>query len=545
MFAVVEGDTNWIYGKLVNMMRILIVALLAVLLVGCGADNELAEVEVLITPDTGVVDGVAVEENDGEVGSVVPTSLPVEGLVEPGLLGYGWADREVFRPGLVRGEQGVLDGLAGATVYHLVWEIGADLTTLTGRAEILYTNREGVELTEVFFHLLPNYLGGTMTFDGVRVDGDPAGVEFLYGGGAMAVTLAETLAPGERVVLGMSYELTIPQGLGEGFGMLGFSKEVLSLAHGYPMVAVYDEVVGWHSAPPAVGGDVTFGDSAFFVVEVGVPAGVTSVAVGSEVGREGDRVTYAAGPVRDFYLAASASFVTASEQVGETTINTYVVPELVEENERAIEQARESLVIFNEQIGAYPYTELDIVSTDLLALGLEFPGLFAIAQHVYDDEGPYPPVVLESTVVHEMAHQWFYSTIGNDQINEPWLDEALAQYATWLYFGERYGPAGADGFRQSLTDRWLRVGQAEIPIGLPVAEYQDNEYGAIVYGRGPLFVEALAGEMGEAAFAEFLRDYYETFKWGIATTADFRGLAEAGCGCDLAGLFGVWVGDGG
>ena len=48
----------------------------------------------------------------------------------------------------------------------------------------------------------------------------------------------------------------------------------------------------------------------------------------------------------------------------------------------------------------------------------------------------YPTIVFLSddlplfVTVHETAHQWFYSLVGNDQARDPWLDESLTQWAT-------------------------------------------------------------------------------------------------------------------
>jgi aminopeptidase N len=150
-------------------------------------------------------------------------------------------------------------------------------------------------------------------------------------------------------------------------------------------------------------------------------------------------------------------------------------------------------------------------------------------------------VLLESTVAHEAAHQWFYNTVGNDQVDEPWLDEALAQYATWLYYVDVYGESAAQGYVQSWESRWDRVDRADIPIGLPAGDYRGREYGAIVYGRGPLFIAALAEEMGRESFDEFLRDYAQTYQWDIATGETFKLLAEEHCRCDLTDLFEEWV----
>jgi aminopeptidase N len=148
---------------------------------------------------------------------------------------------------------------------------------------------------------------------------------------------------------------------------------------------------------------------------------------------------------------------------------------------------------------------------------------------------------MEATVAHETAHQWFYSLVGDDQLDDPWLDESLAQFATLQYYTDQYGPGGAQGFKSSLEGRWASVNDAKIPIGLPVAKYNGQEYSAIVYGRGPLFFVALRDKMGTEAFDAFMKDYTQTLSWGIATPQELQSLAEKHCGCDLNEIFNEWV----
>jgi len=150
-------------------------------------------------------------------------------------------------------------------------------------------------------------------------------------------------------------------------------------------------------------------------------------------------------------------------------------------------------------------------------------------------------VLLESAVAHETGHQWFYNVVGSDQVDEPWLDEALTQYVTALYYLDAYGEAGWVAYYSSCENRWKQVGRAEIPIGLPAGAYAGREYGPIVYGRGPLFIAALSDTMGVEVFDQFLRDYYQTHKWGIGTSEEFKQLAETHCRCDLTDLFKAWV----
>ena len=138
--------------------------------------------------------------------------------------------------------------------------------------------------------------------------------------------------------------------------------------------------------------------------------------------------------------------------------------------EVALETAVRALESFGERFGTYPYTEFDVASTPMQALGIEYPGMTGITLSVYDPDaevaGLPSRVLIESVVAHEVAHQWFYNTVGNDQVDEPWLDEALAQYLTWLYYIDAYGRSAAQGYRESWDARWGRADMVKIPIGL-------------------------------------------------------------------------------
>jgi aminopeptidase N len=179
------------------------------------------------------------------------------------------------------------------------------------------------------------------------------------------------------------------------------------------------------------------------------------------------------------------------------------------------------------------------------AYGIEYPGIVGINYSLYDIDsstGGNPTyAILESTVAHETAHQWFYSVVGDDQINEPWLDESMTQYTTGLYYLAAYGNAGFTNYENTWYSRWDRVKQETIPIGLPAGSYLGKEYSAIVYGRGPIFVDKLSDTMGQEKFSQFLKDYYAQNKWGISTTASYKQLAEVECQCDLTQLFTDWI----
>ncbi|HKY53490.1 MAG TPA: M1 family aminopeptidase, partial [Anaerolineales bacterium] len=243
----------------------------------------------------------------------------------------------------------------------------------------------------------------------------------------------------------------------------------------------------------------------------------------------------------DFYLSASPKYKEISQTFGEVTIRSYAPKEFQDGAQLGMEVASRAIEDFSARYARYPYTEFEIVSTPTFALGIEYPGLVAINTELYDASGGYrgspTSIEMEATVAHEVGHQWFYNLVGDDQLDDPWLDESLTQFATLQYYMDGHGMISADSFRSSLERRWERVEMADIPIGLPVADYQGREYSAIVYGRGPLFFVELKDVMDTEAFDEFLRDYTETFSWNIATSESLQSLAEEHCACDLDSMF--------
>ncbi|MCP4424347.1 MAG: M1 family metallopeptidase [Chloroflexi bacterium] len=530
--------------------KFLLIIFLFGVLVACQnqADAPPTPTALVTVPATATLNEVETAVPTPPPSKPAPTATPNPVLPTPTLFDTAWDDREPFRAGLVDGQQAVLEQLPGASVYHLDFQLSAELTAVVGRLEVRYTNQENKSLNTVYFHLYPNLLGGGCKISGLTVNGEPAAPGYQNEQTILAVPLDAPLAPGEQVVIAMGFETAVPTGLGRNYGIFAYAEDTLALAHFYPVISAYD-TTGWNLEPAPENGDVTYADTSFYLARVTAPANQIIVASGIEIEREASdasqTIVYAAGPMRDFYLAASPNYVPVSADIGQTTINSYAPADLQKGAEVVLDTAAAALEIFGRRFGTYPFTELDLVNTPTLALGIEYPGMIAITERIYDPDGQTGgapnTVYLESTTAHEMAHQWFYSVVGNDQLDEPWLDESVTQYATWLYFVDRYGEAAADGFYQSLEGRWNRIDRAEIPIGLSVGAYEGAEYSGIIYGRGPIFVRELAQTMGQDTFDAFLRDYYTGNQWANTNTESFQRLAETHCNCDLGEMFAEWI----
>ncbi len=481
------------------------------------------------------------------MGCIIPGEVPEKSVIDVSrILDTPWDDYSLFYEGLVTSERPIIDQLPEATVYHLDLRISPDCLLLQGHEEVLYTNQEEEPLDKIYFRLFPNIRGGKASISAVMVDNQD--VEPVYELEKSAVSVpVSSLEPGEKVVIQMDFAVEIPQGTEGNYGHFGYFDGVLSLDAVYPVIPVYDEE--WNVEIPPSHGDITYLDASFYVVRVTAPFDLKIAASGIEIGAAYDGnsqiLAFVAGPARDFYLAASKTYAVVTGKIGETKINSYFLPGGKNEAKTAIKIVKNAFKDYNERFGVYPYTEFDMVATYMQAKGMEYPGVVALSQVLYDSEAVISGMpsrdMLEIVVAHEAAHQWFYNVVGNDQVDEPWLDEAIAQYVTGLYYEDEYGEKTAQEYRSSWDSLWGIVGREDIPVGLSSTAYESDEYGAIVYGRGPLFISELAKKMGEKSFDDFLRTCYESYKWGIVTTNSFRQLAESFCQCDLGPLFEQWV----
>jgi aminopeptidase N len=221
-------------------------------------------------------------------------------------------------------------------------------------------------------------------------------------------------------------------------------------------------------------------------------------------------------------------------------VRSYFRPEAAVAGHSALYNAIAALQIYSDEFGPYPYREMTVVQAPLTFRGMEFPGMNLIGTDDYSQHLNE----LENLVVHEVAHQWWYNQVGNDQPEAPWLDEGLAEWSMYVYFLRRYGQRQADQLRQL---RWevpvtgLVNRNADAPIGMAVGDYPRDSYETVVYGKGALFFATLRDEIGPETFSNLLRTYLERYRWEMATPADFQALAEEVSGKDLEALFTKWV----
>ena len=535
-------------GREWDMKRLfLIIIWLAIFAASCNAnattavpsEQAVAPAEAVTTQDT------PADEVASPTGEIDWQSIPSSDLFD-----LPWQDNEYFKQNLREDSQHWVEDLPYASRYRMQVTIPEEMDGITGQQEVVYTNQEDAPLNEIVFRLFANINGGAIETSHVQVNGKSVTSSLSNEDSTLTLRLDEPLEPRQSLLISMDFDLTIPREMGGNYGLFGFFEDVLMLDLFSPMIPVYEEEGGWYDEIPSRNGDFSYNDASFYLVKVIAPQDFVMAVCGVEVDRQKgagtQEVTYALGPARDFTLAGSTFFTPITAEQDGVTVNVYGKPGFEDGMVLAQKAALDAIRIFDDLIGPYDYVEFDVAATPMQAGGIEYPGMTWVFQSYFNLEADNTPgrsnsIILESVTAHETAHQWFYNTVGSDQVETPWLDESLVQYVTGLYYLENYGDTAYQSIRASWQARWTNADYDDIPIGMPSGEYSQVEYSAIVYGRGPLFFEALAQRMGEQTFDDFLKDYYDQFHWQVAYPEDLQRLAENHCQCDLNDLFEEWV----
>ncbi len=389
---------------------------------------------------------------------------------------------------------------------------------------------------------------GSMAIDSILLDdkniGDNYSIEYTQG--IVPLNAYHTRQPSE---IKLYFKTIVPES-GDRLSYLGSNY---LLDGWFPTPAVLIENQKWYQPYYGRNSELV---SDYFVydVKVLVPSNLMVVGPGSSLinSRESESTTehsFLFGPALDFALAIDVDYLTEESIIGTDTLRIYYRDYEYPIKQKIRQAAENSIEYMTEYVGDYAYNSLNIVFSDIgFSGGIEFPALISLST---PRGAPALSNAYDMLTIHEVVHQWFYSMVGSNQVEHPWLDESVTNFFTLKilehYWGDSSNLFDLAGLKTTMRDMnrlniTLFMGQSS--INQPsYSYYQGESYFSTVYDRGALVIETIDNLLGDSLSQVFWKTYFEKFKFAHPIPDDFRDVFVETAGDSLAAIYDILIDD--
>jgi len=207
-------------------------------------------------------------------------------------------------------------------------------------------------------------------------------------------------------------------------------------------------------------------------------------------------------------------------------IRHYVYPENLASAQAQLADTRDMLAFFNHAFGDYPFKKEKYGHAQFAwGGGMEHQTITSI--------GGFG----DGLISHEMTHQWFGDLITMKSWQDIWLNEGFASYGEALYIESRDGKAAYRNYMARFDHSY--TGSVFVRDTTSVGSI----FNITVYHKGAWVLHSLRHVIGDSTFFRLLRNYVADarYRFGTASTEDFKNLAENISGKELDWFFEQWV----
>ena len=381
---------------------------------------------------------------------------------------------------------------------------------------------------------------GELVFESVKIAEQNAQYFLSDDKSILTVNLENQLFPDESIKIDMNYSVN----LANINHRLGYGENAINFGNFFPIASVYEEGFVKNKFTP--NGDPFYSDVSNFEVTISCPQDyvLATTGVKTEKTENGQKiVTCSAQNVRDFCFVASKNFKVLSETVDGVVVNYYFYEDVL--SQEHLTTSVKALQTFEGLFGDYPYKQLSVVQTNFCFGGMEYPNLVMINDKITDNE------TYNYVIVHEIAHQWWYGMVGNNQYSEPWVDEGLTEFSTALFF-ERNPEYNFDydTIMSNATESYKNFakvfekinGSVDESMTRNLSEYStEPEYVNCTYTKGMLLFDALRNSMSERKFFACLRNYFEEYKFDNSCADKLIASFSRSSRINLKKFFSSWL----
>lgn len=376
------------------------------------------------------------------------------------------------------------------------------------------------------------------------------------------------IKPGDTISITTPFHVKLPSAK---ISRLGHIEQAYAITQWYPKPAVFDRD-GWHPMPYLNQGEF-YSEFGAYDVKITLPKNYVLAATGDRIDeaeeeqwllskveeskqllnqkkyskdnsfpaseKELKTIQFKQYRVHDFAWFADKRFHVlkgnlvlprSGKEVDTWAFFTNSEPELWK---KSIEYINDATLFYSEMNGDYPYNHVTAVDGTISAGGgMEYPNITIIGESGN-------AFTLETTIMHEVGHNWFYGILGSNERDYPFMDEGLNSFYEMRYIRAKYpnqtlaGLVGRDStFKFFGLNKFKHKSEYEFayllsarknldqPIATAAKDFTDYNYGAIVYSKSALAFDYLMNYLGKEKFDEAMRFYFNEWKFEHPTPED-------------------------
>lgn len=380
--------------------------------------------------------------------------------------------------------------------------------------------------------------------------------------------LNSPIKPGDTITISTPFHVKLPSAK---ISRLGHIDQAYAITQWYPKPAVFDRE-GWHPMPYLNQGEF-YSEFGSYDVKITLPKNYVLAATGDRIDEAEEdqwllnKVEETKQLIEQKKYSNDNSFPASSKELKTIQFKQYRVHDFawfadkrfhalkgkillpksgkevdswafftnneIELWEKSIEYINDATLFYSNMNGDYPYNHVTAVDGTISAGGgMEYPNITIIGESGN-------AMTLETTIMHEVGHNWFYGILGSNERKYPFMDEGLNSFYEMRYIRSKYPNLtlasligkdstfnflGLNKFKHKAEYEFAYLLAARKNIDQPIAtaakDFTEYNYGGIVYSKSALAFDYLMNYLGKEKFDEAMRFYFEEWKFEHPTPED-------------------------
>ncbi len=233
-------------------------------------------------------------------------------------------------------------------------------------------------------------------------------------------------------------------------------------------------------------------------------------------------------PLEHIHLIGTKKWIVQEKEYNGIKVQTYFFERDKDLSEKFLDKTVQYIKEYEKRIGKFPYKRFAVVE-NFFPTGYSMPTFTLIGQRIIRF-----PFVINSSLPHEILHQWFGCSVYVDDQKGNWA-EGLTTYLSDYYYSE-----DKKHYRKNTILKYLAYGKPDYPLK-DFRGKTDTRSEAIGYGKTMMVFYMLEEIIGKEKFTEFLSQLYTNYRFKKASWEDIKNIVNRITDDDYLWFFEQWV----